>query len=59
MAQGTARKGALTRAATGQMILELGDTSTVKNEANNLSCEIEFKTKVRAAVVGTGSGTSG
>lgn len=30
-----------------QMVLELGDTSTVKNVANGLSCEIEFKTKVR------------
>ncbi|KAL8293143.1 hypothetical protein RQP46_000837 [Phenoliferia psychrophenolica] len=29
----------------GKMILELGDTSTVKNEANGITCDIEFKTK--------------
>jgi hypothetical protein len=27
------------------MILELGDTSTVKNVANGMTCDIEFKTK--------------
>ncbi|KAK4705791.1 hydroxymethylbilane synthase, partial [Phenoliferia sp. Uapishka_3] len=29
----------------GKMVLELGDTSTVKNEATGLFCDIEFKTK--------------
>lgn len=32
-----------------QMVLELGDTSMVKNDATGLSCDIEFKTKVRSA----------
>lgn len=27
------------------MVLELGDTSIVKNDANGLSCDVEFKTK--------------
>lgn len=29
----------------GKMVLELGDDSTVKNEAQGLTCEVEFKTK--------------
>ncbi|SCV71681.1 BQ2448_3269 [Microbotryum intermedium] len=29
----------------GKMVLELGDTSIVKNEANDITCDIEFKTK--------------
>lgn len=28
------------------MVLELGDDSFVKNDANNISCDVEFKTKV-------------
>lgn len=27
------------------MVLELGDNSIVKNDAHDLSCDIEFKTK--------------
>ena len=30
----------------GKMVLELGDTCTVKNERHRLSCDLEFKTKV-------------
>lgn len=30
----------------GKMVLELGDTCTAKNEKHNLSCDLEFKTKV-------------
>lgn len=30
----------------GKMVLELGDTCTVKNESRRLSCDLEFKTKV-------------
>lgn len=33
-----------------QMVLELGDASTVKNDANKLSCDLEFKVKVRLLV---------
>ncbi|KAM0754205.1 Oxysterol-binding protein [Meredithblackwellia eburnea MCA 4105] len=29
----------------GTMIMELGDTSTVKNQATGISCDVEFKTK--------------
>jgi hypothetical protein len=29
----------------GKMVLELGDTCTVKNERHRLSCDLEFKTK--------------
>ena len=32
----------------GKMVLELGDTCTAKNDANGLSCDLEFKTKVHA-----------
>jgi hypothetical protein len=35
----------------GKMVLELGDTCTAKNEHNNLSCDLEFKTKVRSLIV--------
>lgn len=31
----------------GKMVLELGDSSVVTNEKNNLSCDVQFKTKVR------------
>lgn len=30
----------------GKMVLELGDSSVVTNEKNNLSCDVQFKTKV-------------
>jgi hypothetical protein len=30
----------------GKMVLELGDSCTAKNDKNDLSAEIEFKTKV-------------
>ena len=30
----------------GKMVLELGDTCTVKNKRHGLSCDLEFKTKV-------------
>lgn len=30
----------------GKMVLELGDSSVITNEKNNLSCEVQFKTKV-------------
>jgi hypothetical protein len=33
------------------MVLELGDNAWVKNEAHNISCDVEFKTKVRLAMV--------
>ncbi|SGY63409.1 BQ5605_C007g04798 [Microbotryum silenes-dioicae] len=29
----------------GKMVLELGDTSIVKNEENDITCDVEFKTK--------------
>lgn len=29
----------------GKMVLELGDHSKIRNEANDLSCDLEFKTK--------------
>ncbi|GAA6031609.1 hypothetical protein JCM8097_006547 [Rhodosporidiobolus ruineniae] len=29
----------------GKMVLELGDTSTVKNETTGMHCDVEFKTK--------------
>ncbi|TKY88149.1 hypothetical protein EX895_002859 [Sporisorium graminicola] len=29
----------------GRMVLELGDTSKIRNEHNDLSCDVEFKTK--------------
>lgn len=29
----------------GKMVLELGDTASVKNDNNGCSCDIEFKTK--------------
>lgn len=33
-----------------QMVLELGDASTVNNDTNKLSCDLEFKVKVRRAM---------
>ena len=30
----------------GKMVVELGDTCTVKNGRHGLSCDLEFKTKV-------------
>jgi hypothetical protein len=31
----------------GKMVLELGDICTAKNEKTGLSCDLEFKTKVK------------
>lgn len=30
----------------GKMVLELGDHSKIRNEANDLTADVEFKTKV-------------
>lgn len=35
----------------GKMVLELGDSSIVRNETLGLSCEVEFKTKVRLSAL--------
>ena len=43
-------RGMVTDFERRQMVLELGDTSTVKNDINGLSCDIEFKTKVRLSL---------
>ena len=48
----------ITEYARLQMVLELGDTSMVKNEINGLSCEIEFKTKVRSSPPSSRSSSS-
>lgn len=31
----------------GKMVMELGDDSLVKCESQNLTCDLEFKTKVK------------
>lgn len=31
----------------GKMVLELGDSSIVRNNQTGMSCDVEFKTKVR------------
>ena len=35
------------------MVFELGDDSKVKNDANDIHCDVEFKTKVRAWLAGS------
>lgn len=39
----------------GKMVLELGDSSIVRNETTGLQCEVEFKTKVRLGSSWVGS----
>lgn len=34
----------------GKMVLELGDTCTVKNARHRLSCDLEFKTKASPSI---------
>ena len=34
----------------GKMVLELGDTCVAKNEKLGLTCDLDFKTKVRSVL---------
>jgi hypothetical protein len=45
----------------GKMVIELGDTCTIKNEKNGLYADLEFKTKVglRYSVIGPISALAG
>jgi Oxysterol-binding protein len=33
----------------GKMVLELGDSCTIRNERTGMHCDIDFKTKVRTS----------